>query len=375
MILFVLLLCVIFLCIRVLQRVYFLYAGHRSSWYSPRKELKDLLISYRVPVESFQIKSSIDHVPLRFQKIGTGKAVFFLANGVGTDTFIFFDVIRIMLSLDPNLFQKISLYTSSFRGLFEPPEDSPEVKITVANCAQDIEDILQAMQIPVLDGIIGWSTGAQIGLYLLLKRPTLIKSYFLLNPTNGLTLHTALQPFCPLPTFLGRQVGYYMNALFRYLVKLVYTHVWDTLKVFNDSIYFYIVLSIFAFFGGFPPDQPIYFHEYMLDAFRSRRHTKHLLQLILSLDDHTIDIAKDDVRKALAESTQCFVIISGMTDFLTGVYHSHRLIDWLTDYGKRVKSIRHVSFTMGSHFILIEWPEMVAKELVKFFLVSKSIQS
>jgi hypothetical protein len=42
---------------------------------------------------------------------------------------------------------------------------------------------------------------------------------------------------------------------------------------------------LFSFAGGFPPEQGIYFFEYLQDTFANRSHTKGLLNLILSLDE------------------------------------------------------------------------------------------
>ena len=50
-------------------------------------------------------------------------------------------------------------------------------------------------------------------------------------------------------------------------------------------------------------------------------------------------------------------LISGFLDFMTGVYHSNAL-------AKRMKNAKHVIFTMGSHFILLEWPEVIAAEFL-----------
>ena len=44
-------------------------------------------------------------------------------------------------------------------------------------------------------------------------------------------------------------------------------------------------------------------------------------------------------------------------DCMTGIYHSTRL-------AQELRHCKHVMFTMGSHFVLIEWPKSIAKELV-----------
>ena len=58
------------------------------------------------------------------------------------------------------------------------------------------------------------------------------------------------------------------------------------------------------------------------------------------------------------------VIVSGLPDFLTGVYHSTELA--------RLAGVKNNCFSMGSHFVLIEWPSLVAKLLYEQIVEEKS---
>jgi hypothetical protein len=91
----------------------------------------------------------------------------------------------------------------------------------------------------------------------------------------------------------------------------------------------------------------------MKDAFHNRTHTRGLLDLILSLDEAS--------PKEIMTVAQPSVIVSGTPDFLTGVYYSNAL-------SRSLPNNRHVNFTMGSHFILLEWPDILATELLDFVL-------
>ena len=130
-----------------------------------------------------------------------------------------------------------------------------------------------------------------------------------------------------------------------------------SLQAVTYSSFFRIVLECLAFFGGFPPEQPTFFHEYMRDVFRYRAHTRGLLNLILSLD------AAEPV--LLSGSTPPTVpppktmIVDCYFDFITGVYLGERL-------AKKMPHSRRVTFSMGSHFLLLEWPDLLAKEIVSF---------
>ena len=47
---------------------------------------------------------------------------------------------------------------------------------------------------------------------------------------------------------------------------------------------------------------------------------------------------------------------------MTGVYHGHLLA--------RLAKTKNQVFTMGSHFLLIEWPELVAESILRLLFES-----
>jgi len=196
--------------------------------------------------------------------------------------------------------------------------------------------------------------GAQTAITSLATRPDLASKLFLLNPSSGLTLHTALQSFRPLPHAVGSRLSAAARFLIgRTLRPLIPTGVWDGLQLFAFSGLFRALLEAGSFLGGSPPEQGAYFHTYMRDVFATRNQTRGLLDLILALDSPVPPAAL-----GLGQRTK---IVSGVPDFLTGVYHSTKLASSLPN-------AQHVPFTMGSHFLLIEWPELVAVELVDLLL-------
>lgn len=350
---------------RVFHRCYYLYlTSYRHKvmpWtFSPRKQLYAFFAKQGIPVSYHKVRSSLTtHLDLQYQRIGHGKKVFLLANGVGTDFFMWYGVLYHLLRLHEKLFsEEITLLVPTYRGLFVPTDElfaTKEIPITIEHCMQDIRDILQDAKLPKgVEGMIGWSTGAQIALNFALASPHLVQSLFLLNPSTGETLHTALQPFFPLPKVFGRVISKVMVGSITYLKTLIPTNVWDFLRKVTFSYGFhYLFLTPLAFWNGFPPDQPVYFHEYMKDAFHNRTHTRGLLDLILSLDEAS--------PKEVMTVSQPSVIVSGTPDFLTGVYYSNAL-------SRSLPNNRHVNFRMGSHFILLEWPDLLAAELLDFLL-------
>ena len=87
----------------------------------------------------------------------------------------------------------------------------------------------------------------------------------------------------------------------------------------------------------------------MRDVFNSQNQTRGLLLLIKSLDEPLPDAAM-----TLPHKTQ---IISGLPDTMTGVFNAFRL-------HSSMPNSKHVMFTMASHFLLIEWPDQLAEELL-----------
>jgi pimeloyl-ACP methyl ester carboxylesterase len=87
----------------------------------------------------------------------------------------------------------------------------------------------------------------------------------------------------------------------------------------------------------------------MRDVFSTPAQTRGLLMLIKALDAPLPEAAL-----TLPHPT---MIISGLPDTMTGVFNSFRLHASMTNS-------KHIMFTMASHFLLVEWPDMLAEEIL-----------
>ena len=99
--------------------------------------------------------------------------------------------------------------------------------------------------------------------------------------------------------------------------------------------------------------------------------SQHLLDLILSLDEPLPYVTIKYPAKT--------EVVSGLPDFLTGVYHGEVRINtfhcsiyilyfyilFFQELARLSGSKNHHVFTMGSHFILIEWPTQLAQIILK----------
>jgi hypothetical protein len=203
---------------------------------------------------------------------------------------------------------------------------------------------------------------------------------FLFNVSLGYTLHSVFQPISPLPFAFQTRLSKVLKMAIVKIRPVVDSYVWDVLRKVANTVQFRILFEILSFLNGFPPEQAAYFHEYTKDIFTSRAHTHALLDLIHMVDE---PLPRDDLQRALAGVRDC-LLISGYFDFITGVYHSDELHSVLASRpaecaqktpsrahsaavaGTSLRRCRHVQFSMGSHFLLLEWPDIVAHELVVF---------
>ncbi len=384
---FVLVLGLGYLIIRIGQRLFHLLTGRvqHNFDFSPRRVMTLWLSARGISIKEHETISA-DGVRLKFLLIGTGRKVVYLANGVGTDLFMWFPLLKALWKESNETFYRdVSIAAPSYRGLFGSTliEDdhivqkrtrsrsrskrvtsantasitNPEsdmVAISIANCASDILQIQAYMRATgkleakeSFDSIIGWSMGAQTALHALSKAPTLAKNVILLNPTTGDNLEYAFQPFVPLPKFLRSNIVKPLaNMLISTLRPCCYNKVWDVLGAFARSSVFRVLLEVGSFVGGNVPEQGAYFHEYMIDTFQSRAHTAALLDLLLALN-----------ASCSYEEThlphRC-VLMSGLGDFMTGVYHANTL-------QKNMKGcFKHQIFKSASHFLLLEHPQDAA---------------
>lgn len=391
----------IILFLRVLQRIYFLLFGYHfkplhssvetqpsphssCSKSTPAVDLNMQLLAlfkrHDIPVIHHTIVSSQDNAPLHIRilgQIGEKKRYILLANGVGTDLFMWLPILEACLNKDSSFFEAFTFIVPSYRGLFshihnEEEDKTTNVKVTMDLCMEDTLQVMAHFHIPSYEAIMGWSTGAQLAITLCARHPNAANRLILLNPSTGHTLHTALQPLIPLPSSMGNLIAKALVFTLGSLIPLCNTPLWKHLKVIAEGPVFRVMLEVLAFMGGFPPYQPIFFHQYMFDAFSCRAHTKALLNLIISLDaacpPQALTLSHDTliisgVKKKKSQFHFSFVnytvSLLGLMDFMTGVYHSTKLASGF-------KNSKHVMFTMGSHFLLIEWPEIIANEIVIF---------
>ena len=157
----------LFFILRVIQRLYFVCRGHTHYFtYSPRKELEKLLKKKNIVVSNHVIQSTNDGVYLSYRRMGTGPKRILIANGVGTDFFMWLPMLRFVLSFNPAFFDKCTVIVQSYRGLTFPEplysgdtadessnEDSPSSTVQrTTNVAAALRTRKQAISSPQSTG-------------------------------------------------------------------------------------------------------------------------------------------------------------------------------------------------------------------------------
>ncbi len=411
---------------RVLQRCYYFLKGHKQlGEYNPAEDMEKWFKKEDILVSDHEMKSPQDSVLLKYRRIGSGKRVVLLANGVGTALYMWLPIFKNLLAKKPSLFtgeSGITIIAPCYRGLFgsvvteetkakeadikrtsevvTDPQYDDEVVITMKRCAEDLVDVLEdAHAKGLVDGayekkkedeggglfsdsawkdggndyihcecVVGWSMGAQCILTCMEKHPFVSKKLFLLNPSSGRSLHTAFQPFFALPYFITKHI----SALMRYLIidiirPLIRTPVWGVLKIISDSIVMRIILEMMSFWVGFPPEQGAYFHAYLLDVFSCQEQTRGLLDLIVALDS-PLESGEGlsggygfsgEQQQPFGGKSEQTSVISGLPDFMTGIYHATILAANMS------RRCTHKVYNMASHFLLLEWPELVSMDILQ----------
>jgi len=132
------------------KRVVFSYSSHVESLFRrPRERLARFFADNKVQVTSHSIRSSVDGTTLRYKRLGTGKKMILLANGVGTDLYMWLPVLQYLCSFRSNFFEDYTVIASTYRGLFGVHDDAEcsvgkkhqDIEVTIDNLVEDIMDI------------------------------------------------------------------------------------------------------------------------------------------------------------------------------------------------------------------------------------------
>jgi len=202
---------------------------------------------------------------------------------------------------------------------------------------------------------IGWSTGVQVGLELAALFPERVGKLVLVCGAHGQCFSSCFQPLFRVPV---------LPSLLHYALLIVDHQcpwLWSVLGQFASqyqNMIRVIFLKPFDFLRR--ADYEWFGLRYILDIFaHGELHTRNYICLIQQLDTHSCFHLLDTI----ATPT---LILTGFLDVLTPSYHSFEM-------ARRMPNAKLVVYNLGSHFILVEYPLDIAKQ-ISTFLQSAKIQ-
>lgn len=279
---------------------------------------------------------SRDGVTLAYEVIGSGPRLLVLANGLGGRLYAWEPLLE-------EFFREYRIATWDYRGLFESSSPDCVCRLSVRDQAEDAYEVMKAEGV---DSAVwfGWSFGVQVVLEVAAVHPSAVAGLVMLNGTYGHVFSSVFQPGIRLP-FLPRR----MHDMLEFLqdhpeVGGLFRRVSKATTIGS--------LGVFALLHGRRAMQfrPL-LEQYISDIFRPDVFVNYL-RLFQELDAHSAYHHLRDVRAPA-------LILSGRWDVLTPPRQSR-------DMARKLRKAEHVHIKTGSHFLLVEKPDIVLPAIREF---------
>lgn len=279
-----------------------------------------------------------DNVRLRYQTVGTGNDLIFLANGIGGTIYHFDPLLNQLAQRD--LYNKFTVVSWDFRGLFQSGYPTHAAAMSVRDHAEDVMELCNALERTHIHTIVGWSTGVQIALELSCMYPERVGRMILLNGSYGRTLQYTFQPILRVP---------WLGDVIHDLINFVRLHMADYYK----SMATFMVKHRKWLMRGMRPygllynqvDCEKFLGFYCIDILNnSKNHTDSYFRALQFLDAHSAE-------HLLHEITTPTLIITGMLDYLTPAYLSFEMY-------RQMPNSTLICHNFCTHFALLEKPHV-----------------
>jgi pimeloyl-ACP methyl ester carboxylesterase len=277
-----------------------------------------------------------DGVSIFYEVIGSGDRVLLLANGLGGRLYSWRPLIE-EFSKDHRII------TWDYRGIFESSAPESMCRLSVRDQAEDALEVLAA------EGVkravwVGWSMGVQVALEAAAVFPHAVSKLVLLNGTWGHVFSSAFQPGIRVPFLPGymHEVVEWFQVRPEWAQLLARASKVTTLSVVG---LFWLLLGRRAF------DLQPTLEQYTSDVYRPENFPNYL-RLFQELDAHS---AYHHLKQIEAPA----LVLSGRYDILTPAYRSREI-------ARRLRHARHLHIKNGSHFLLLERPEIVLPAIRAF---------
>lgn len=277
-----------------------------------------------------------DGARIAYSVLGTGPRTLLLANGLGARLYSWEPVVSALTD-------RYTIITWDYRGLFDSTAPTHEAAMSIGHHAADALAILDAEHINQAV-FCGWSMGVQVAIEAATISPERVAGLVLLNGTYGQVFSSALQPFVRLPF-----AGAYMNAMVEYTAE----HPGFARAI--ESLAPWMVRPAAGLFWL------VSHADFHTMAALMKRYTREVfgpetfpnyLRLFQEVDAHSV---LHHLKHVHAPS----LVISGQWDWLTPAYQSRLM-------AKRLPDCETLHLRHGSHFVLLEHPEIVLPAIEDF---------
>ena len=286
--------------------------------------------------------SQENHSDLCYEIIGDlsiDRPCLVFANGLGGRLYTWLPLIEEFVG-------EMNIITWDYRGLFDSQGAHKSQELSIAQHAEDLRLILATHQIKEIH-LCGWSMGVQVSLEFTARYGDMVQSLTLLNGTYGQVFSTAFQPWLrlPLPTWALHEVVEGLKS-------------WESLtrlglkgaSVPVELLFKFRQLLMWMSKQKTRPFLMLAARQYCRDLFTGE-HLSAYLSLFQHLDAHS-------VYHLLPQIHAPTLVVSGGLDFLTPAYQSQQIT-------RRLSNARHKRIHLASHFVLLERPKLLVREVRK----------
>ena len=303
---------------------------------------------------------SFDETLINVYTVGEGKNTIVVSNGLGGDFKIFEEIIK-----DLPDFKFISW---DYRGLYKSHMPKNKNDVTLTHHINDLEAILKKEKVKKAI-FLGWSVGATISLQLYKKNPKYFKALILLNPVSK----TILKDIISINRFTD-----ILKVKFPILnnLPLMYQNEINSLsKMVNIDDYLYkllvLVQKYHKVYSGFLkisskiPRIATYMKKVKLvnsnmddylfeDIFTE--YAKLDMELYIEIVKDILKYSEDDILPKINVPT---LLISATRDIFVPLSNIKKMKEL-------IPNIEYMEVFRGSHYALIEFPEMISLGIKRF---------
>ena len=289
---------------------------------------------WRSTLETKRVKAG-DGTGIAYQALGKGTRAVVLANGLGGRLYAWEPLIEA-------LWPHYRIITWDYRGLFDSDSPPTHSDLRIPHHAHDAVAILDAEGIERA-AFVGWSMGVLVSLELTALYAHRVEGLVLVNGIHGHALETGFQPLFRVPG-----VPKLLHAVIEGLIDRpeLAAHLAKLTRAVEIPTTVLFSLTAGRRSRHLRPLMRQYYDDVLGPSFEN------FMRLFQELDAHSVY----HVLRQVAAPT---LVISGALDPLAPAYQSKEI-------ARRIPGARHVSVPLGSHFCLVERPEVVVPQITRF---------